>query len=199
MIIIELFSRGFFIIPTQSYSAKYKIENIVIATSFNCEIDLKLVSDTFQDAEYHPNQFPGLFFRVIKPKCTILLFHNGKMIITGLKKASDADSIISKTITKLKVIGLEISEIPSSEIVNLVVKLDIHTSIDLNAALLELEHLVYEPEVFPGAIFRLYNPFKCAFLIFSTGKIILTGINKESQIIPAIKALGQELRDKNLL
>lgn len=121
------------------------------------------------------------------------------MIITGLKKSDDANAIINKTIMKLTHIGINITETPVTEIVNLVVNLDLRTTIDLNHALIVLEHLVYEPEVFPGAIYRLYDPFKCVFLIFSTGKVILTGISKEAQIIPAIKALGRELREKDLI
>ena len=67
------------------------IENVVASASVDQPIDLTDVTKKFPDTEWHPDQFPGLVFRLKLPKTATLIFHSGKMVCTGGK--SEAISI----------------------------------------------------------------------------------------------------------
>jgi transcription initiation factor TFIID TATA-box-binding protein len=182
-----------------SHSAKYRIENIVISVNLHATFDLTTISQSYHDAEFNLNRFPGLCIRLTKPKSTILLFKNGKMIITGLKNSQEAITVVDRIITKLKNIGIQIPENPEIKIVNLVISINLQQRINLDKASLLLMDSIYEPEVFPGIILHVDQPIKCVFLLFSSGKVILTGLKKEEDIIPAIKFLGTQLKTTNIL
>jgi len=185
--------------PVKIHSAKYRIENIVISVSFHSEINLEKIAANYQDADFNLNKFPGLCIRITKPKCTLLLFKNGKMIITGLKNSSEAPLVVKRVSEKLAHVGIELDTKPEFKIVNLVVSLNFQHRINLDDASLSLNHSIYEPEVFPGLIFRNLTPITCVFLIFSSGKVVLTGLKQEDDIIPAIKLLGAQLKKKGIL
>src|SRR5574341_155953 len=61
------------------------IENVVASASVDQKIDLNVITQTFPDVEYHPDQFPGLVFRLRSPKTATLIFSSGKMVCTGAK------------------------------------------------------------------------------------------------------------------
>jgi transcription initiation factor TFIID TATA-box-binding protein len=185
--------------PEKKFSAKYKIENVVINSSLNHPIPLDKLSQLYRDLEYNPTKFPGLCIRLRIPKCAILLFSNGKLVITGLKSPNHAVQVLEKLIEKMKALNIEIQEIPKYQVVNFVVSIDLGKKINLDRASLFLGQSIYEPEVFPGLIFRVTEPFASAFLIFSSGKIVLTGLRNEAEIAPSIKAIGKLLKDNNLL
>ena len=181
------------------HSAKFKIQNVVVSGKLHRDIPLKQVTDAYKDAEENLNRFPGICLRFKKPKCAILLFGNGKLVLTGLKFSKDAPIVVERLIHRLNAIGIEIVEKPHLKIVNVVVSLVLsNTTIDLDKASLLLDSSIYEPEVFPGLIYRIAEP-KAVFLIFSSGKVVLTGLKAESQIVPAIKLLGKNLKDLGLL
>lgn len=185
--------------PKNSHSAKYRTENIVISVNLHATFDLSMIAQAYHDAEFNLNRFPGLCIRLSKPKCTILLFKNGKMIITGLKNSQEAPIVVDHIISKLDNIGIQIPDNPEIQIVNLVISINVQQKLNLDKASLLLMDSIYEPEVFPGIILHINNPIKCVFLLFSSGKVILTGLKKEEDIIPAIKFLGTQLKSSNLL
>jgi len=78
------------------------------------------------------------------------------------------------------------------EIQNIVASGDLHTHIDLNMAAIVMEYAMYEPEVFPGLIYRLQDP-KTVFLIFSTGKIVCTGAKNKEIVKEAVRKLNQQV------
>jgi transcription initiation factor TFIID TATA-box-binding protein len=182
------------------YSAKWKIQNVVVSVELKRKLDLKQITEAYKDAEKNMNRFPGICLRLTKPKCAILMFSNGKMIITGLKYTKDAQVVVDKVIERLKHIEIEVKEKPKMEIVNIVISLALSNKyINLDEASLSLMHSIYEPEVFPGLIYRVYEPFKAVFLIFSSGKIVLTGIKAEKNIESAIVHIGKTLKELGLL
>ena len=63
---------------------------------------------------------------------------------------------------------------PTIEIVNVVASASIDQKLDLNKIADKFPDVEYNPEQFPGAVFRLRNP-KTATLLFSTGKMVCTG------------------------
>jgi transcription initiation factor TFIID TATA-box-binding protein len=50
------------------------VENIVASTSFADKLDLDVIAQSLEEAEYEPEQFPGLVYRIKEPKVAMLLF-----------------------------------------------------------------------------------------------------------------------------
>ena len=172
----------------------YKIENVVatVVVEITEKIDLNIIARKHADVEYNPERFPGLVMRILKPKATILIFSTGKMVVTGMRKASEADRVVEKVLKNIRKAGIKVSN-PEITIQNIVASGDLHTNIDLNMAAIVMEYAMYEPEVFPGLIYRMQDP-KTVFLIFSTGKIVCTGAKKKEIVREAVKKLNKEVR-----
>ena len=167
----------------------YKIENVVgtVTVEITEKIDLNQIARRLADVEYNPERFPGLVMRIEKPKATFLIFSTGKMVVTGLRRASEADKVVEKVVKNLKKSGIRVSN-PSIIIQNIVASGNLHTTIDLNMAAIVLDYEMYEPEVFPGLIYRMQDP-KTVFLIFSTGRIVCTGAKNAEVVREAVLKL----------
>ena len=156
------------------------------------KIDLNKIARKFEDVEYNPERFPGLVMRITDPKATFLIFSTGKMVITGLRRADEAGPGVKKVIKSIKKAGIDVSN-PEITIQNIVASGDLHTLIDLNKAAIIMENSMYEPEVFPGLIYRMKEP-KTVFLIFSTGKVVCTGAKDKKFVKEAFLKLNREVR-----
>lgn len=184
---------------SKKHSAKWSIQNVVVSVKLNRDINLKKVTEAYRDAEENMNKFPGICLHLSNPKCAILLFSNGKLVVTGLKDSADAPIVVNKVIERLKNIGITIKNEPDYQIVNIVVSLELSIGyINLDRASLYLDHSIYEPEVFPGLIYRIFDP-RAVFLIFSSGKVVLTGLTDKSQIPGTIRDFGKLLKSHGLL
>ena len=86
--------------------AKIKIENVVASTSLGEELDLQAIALALGGAEYEPEQFPGLVYRIDVPKVVVLLFGSGKLVCTGARKPSDVEEAVEKITQELKAAGL---------------------------------------------------------------------------------------------
>ena len=173
----------------------YKIENVVatVVVEITEKIDLNVIARKHADVEYNPERFPGLVMRILKPKATILIFSTGKMVVTGMRKASEAGKVVEKVLKNIRKAGIKVSN-PEITIQNIVASGDLHTNIDLNMAAIVMEYAMYEPEVFPGLIYRMQDP-KTVFLIFSTGRIVCTGAKRKEIVKEAVRKLNIEVRE----
>ena len=178
-----------------NFKLDYKIENVVatVIMEITEKIDLIKISRKYEDVEYNPERFPGLIMRINEPKATFLIFTTGKMVITGLKRADKASPGVNKVIKYIKKAGINVSN-PEITIQNIVASGDLHTYIDLNMAAILLENTMYEPEVFPGVIYRMRDP-KTVFLIFSTGKVVCAGAKNKKIVRDAFLKLSHEVRE----
>ncbi len=173
----------------------YEIQNVVatVITTIKEKIDLKIIARAYPDIEYNPERFPGLVMRVIKPKATGLIFSTGKMVITGMKRPTEAPSVVSQIITRINKCKISMKE-PIITIQNFVVSGDIKCGIDLNKATVVMDNVMYEPEVFPGLIYRMKEP-KSVLLLFSTGKIVCTGVKDEETVKLVFEKLYRVVRE----
>jgi transcription initiation factor TFIID TATA-box-binding protein len=183
-------------------SLTYVIQNIVVKASLNTErmLDLNKIVGNLQNAEYNPGRFPGLFIRFKHPKCVAIVFRNGKLILTGLKLFDQIDLALTRLVLKFNEIfefHIDINSI-QPKVVNIVITANFYKHINLDLAALKLNNTIYEPEVFPGLIYHSLNPTKSVFLIFSTGKIVFTGVREKKVIKPALVNLGRLLNDEDL-
>jgi len=185
-------------------SLTYTVQNIVVKADLNLSSDLNLdlekISEKINNVEFDKNRFPGLFLRILDPKCVAIIFRNGKMILSGLKSFNDVDIIIARVVAELKgkvKINIDIKSI-KSEVVNIVITANLYDKIDLDLAAVKLENIVFEPEIFPALIYKSKTPVKCTFLVFNNGKIVLTGVREKESIEPALVNFGKLLKKKEL-
>jgi transcription initiation factor TFIID TATA-box-binding protein len=183
-------------------SLTYTIQNIVVKTALDVGefLDLNKISRKIQNTGYNSERFPGLFARIRNPKCVIIIFKNGKLILTGLKSFHHIKLALTRLILKLNQVftyNIDINSI-QLKIVNIVITANFFKGINLNLAALKLENCIYDPEVFPGLVYHSLKPSKSVFLIFSSGKIVFTGVNKKKYIEPALVNLGRLLSGKKL-
>lgn len=173
----------------------YKIENVVgtVVTDIIKPVDLNLIAAHDESVQYNPERFPGLVMRIEKPRGTALIFSTGKMVITGLRAASEANKVVQKIIKNIKKVGIEMKN-PVITVQNIVASGDLHTNIDLNMATVVMDDAMYEPEVFPGLIYRMQDP-KTVFLVFSTGRIVCTGAKTKQTVREAVLKLNKYVRE----
>lgn len=174
------------------------VENVVATASLGQKLDLIAIMKAFRNVEYRPKKFPGLVFRLKRPKTATLLFSTGKMVCTGAKSEKLARSAIRKVVRELKNSGIIILGTPKVEIQNIVASADIHGKVDLEAAADVLENVMYEPEQFPGLIYRMGDP-KVVILIFTSGKLVCTGGKSAEMVDVAVARLHGILEDYDLI
>jgi transcription initiation factor TFIID TATA-box-binding protein len=177
------------------FNASIKIQNIVACAKLNQKFDLNSIVKGNPFVHYNPKKFPGLVFRLKKPQTAILIFSTGKMVCTGAKSEKKAFKAITKVIKELKKSGIIIPGKPEIEIVNIVASADLLGKIELEDVAYTLKKTMYEPEQFPGLIYRMDKP-KVVILIFATGKLVCTGAKKEADVYEAVENLRQQL-EKN--
>ncbi|MDD3178093.1 MAG: TATA-box-binding protein [Candidatus ainarchaeum sp.] len=176
--------------------SNYTIVNLVASSNLGQTLDLYNLAAAIPDVEYEPEQFPGAIFKLKEPKVSLLLFKNGKIIISGASSEKDIVAGIKKA---TKLIGeieknVKIKASPKYEIVNLVATSSLNKTIDLFQAAVTLDDIEYEPEQFPGAIIRLYNP-KITLLLFKNGKLICAGAKSEDDINKSVNKIKKLLKD----
>lgn len=169
-----------------------RIENIVATVILEHGIDLDAVETKIPSITFKPDQFPGLIFRLDKPKATALIFRSGKMVVTGTKSTLELVEAVKRIIRILIRHGIEISGKPRIQIQNIVASGDIGALVNLEKAAYLLEDSMYEPEQFPGLIHRMRSP-RVVLLIFSSGKMVITGAKEESEVRAAVEKIAKEL------
>jgi len=174
------------------------IQNIVASVSLNQRINLQEIVEKFPQTEYNPSVFPGLVFRLKKPKTATLIFGTGKMVCTGAKSEKESRSAVEKVVKELRSQGIVINEKPEVKIQNIVASAELGGEIDLESLVFKLNKVMYEPEQFPGAVFRMDEP-KVVFLIFSAGKLVCVGAKKEEQVYAAVDNIQKLLEEKDLI
>ena len=174
------------------------IENVVASASVDQKIDLNVITQTFPDVEYHPDQFPGLVFRLKSPKTATLIFSSGKMVCTGAKSEEQAIKAVRSVVQKLRKGGIKIKKDAVIVIQNIVASASLGGKIHLEQAARTLPRSMYEPEQFPGLIHRMLDP-KTVILLFASGKLVCTGAKKESEVYRAVHNLHTLLEEKELM
>jgi transcription initiation factor TFIID TATA-box-binding protein len=175
-----------------------RVENVVASATLDQRINLNAIVRGNPGVEYDPDKFPGLIFRIKRPKTAILIFTTGKMVCTGAKSSKEAKRAIKKVVRELKKSGIIIIGKPKIEIVNIVASGNLGGLIDLERSAYSLGKTMYEPEQFPGLIYRVNDP-KVVFLIFASGKIVCTGARKEEDVYKTVETLHQDLEKNDLI
>ena len=175
-----------------------EIVNVVASASLDQKLDLLAIMRVFRNAEYNPKRFPGLVFRLKRPKSATLIFNTGKMVCTGSKSEKLARSAVHKVVRELKDKGIVILNKPKIVIQNMVASANLHGKIDLETSADVLDNVMYEPEQFPAIIYRMPDP-KTVLLLFASGKIVCTGAKSEEMVYESVTKIYEILIDYELL
>jgi transcription initiation factor TFIID TATA-box-binding protein len=167
----------------------------VASTSLGTELDLSTIAISLDGSEYDPEQFPGLIYRLKEPKTATLLFRSGKVVCTGAKSLDQVKLAIEKVIKHIEKAGIHIKNEPKITVQNIVATSDLGQKINLNAIAISLglEKVEYEPEQFPGLVYRPDVP-KVVLLLFGSGKVVCTGARKPQDVEDAVDKITIELR-----
>jgi transcription initiation factor TFIID TATA-box-binding protein len=171
-----------------------KIQNIVATTSLGKNVPLTKLAKTIPNTEYNPEQFPGLVLRVKEPKSAVLVFSSGNLVCTGTKSIAQVKLVIEQVIKTLKKINVNITDKPKITVQNIVASGNIDMQLNLNYLALELENTEYEPEQFPGLVYKLIEP-NATFLLFSNGKLVCTGTKNNQQLNDSMEQLIAHLKE----
>lgn len=174
------------------------VENVVASVTLDQKIDLLDIMKVFRTVEYRPKQFPGLVFRIKRPKTATLIFASGKMVCTGAKSERMAVRVVHKVVRELKNKEIIKEGNPKIVIQNIVASANLHGKIDLETAADIMDNVMYEPEQFPGLIYRMQTP-KVVMLLFASGKLVCTGAKHEDMVKEAVGKFNVLLKDYELL
>jgi transcription initiation factor TFIID TATA-box-binding protein len=174
------------------------IQNVVASATLNQKVDLNAIVKSFPGVEYRPEQFPGLVFRLKRPKTATLIFTTGKMVCTGAKSEQEARRAVMTVVKELKKGGIIIIGKPELKVQNIVASASLGGRIDLEQAVSRLVNTMYEPEQFPGLIYRMDEP-KVVILIFASGNLVCTGAKKEQYVYDAVHKLHRILEEQQLI
>lgn len=161
--------------------------------NLGCQLDLRKIALNARNCEYNPRRFAAAIIRIREPKTTALVFSSGKMVCTGAKSEEFCLQAAKKFSKTIKKIGFKV-QFKDFKIQNVVASCDFKISINLEGLALEHDKFSqYEPELFPGLIYRMGKP-KLVMLIFVSGKVVFTGAKTRAEIFEAFRLIEPVLR-----
>ena len=177
-----------------------KIENIVASAKVTDSLDLPTLASQLKDAEYNKKRFPGVVLRMQDPKIAALVFGSGKVVLTGAKSIDSLSRGLEILADQLRALNIDIPDNPTYKVQNIVTSADLGTPINLNkiAVGFNLDKIEYEPEQFPGLVYRLDDP-KVVVLLFGSGKLIITGGKVPEDARRAVQRILSELSNLGLI
>jgi transcription initiation factor TFIID TATA-box-binding protein len=173
--------------------SSYKVQNIVATASLGKPVPLTKLAKTNPNTEYNPETFPGLVLRVKEPKSAVLVFSSGNLVCTGTKSTTQVNRVIQEVIRQLKKINVKITAKPKVTVQNIVASGTINLKLNLNFLALEMQNTEYEPEQFPGLVYKLLEP-NATFLLFSNGKLVCTGTKNKKELDRSMDLLLKNLK-----
>lgn len=185
---------------TGSPESSLRIENIVASAKISDSLNLPQIASSIKDAEYNKKRFPGVVIRMQDPKIAALVFGSGKVVLTGAKSMESLTRGLDILGELLRNLEIDITTELSYKVQNIVTSADLGAGINLNkiAVGFNLEKIEYEPEQFPGLVYRLDEP-KVVVLLFGSGKLIITGGKEPEDARRAVLKIVDDLKGLGLL
>ncbi len=178
----------------QGSEFRIKVQNIVAFTVLGKPISLDEMLRKVEDTEWQPEQFPGLVYKIKDPRASALIFSQGKIVCTGTKSLEDLDKAMKKIVSRIRKAGISMPTKYNTKVENIVASTKVTGDISLEEIAAVLENSEYEPEQFPGLVYRISEP-RVAFLIFGSGRVIVAGAQSEDDIHRALDRLRSNLAE----
>ena len=172
---------------------KIRVENIVASATLNVIIPLEKIVSKLPGMEYEPEQFPGLVYRMEKPKAAALIFGSGKIVCTGARSITDVKEVFKKVVSIVQSVKVRVPKNYKTQIENIVASARLEAKLNLDKIAFKLENSEYQPEQFPGLVYRIPEP-KVAFLLFGSGKVVCTGGRSVNDVRIAVDKLYIRLK-----
>jgi transcription initiation factor TFIID TATA-box-binding protein len=171
---------------------KMKVQNIVAFTVLGKKISLDEMLQKVEDTEWQPEQFPGLVYKIKDPRASALIFSQGKIVCTGTKSLEDLDKAMKKIVARIRKAGFSMPTKYNTKVENIVASTKVDGDLSLEEIAATLENSEYEPEQFPGLVYRISEP-RVAFLLFTSGRVICAGAQNEADIHRALVKFQENL------
>lgn len=167
----------------------FHLQNVVSTFSLGVTgLDLKYIALKHNFLEFNPQTFAAGTIRLVHPRTTALAFASGNMVCTGGKTELESRYAARKYAMIFQKIGIPVC-FKDFKIQNIVASVEIGQNLKLQEISQEYgPYTTYEPDLFPGLILRSINP-KLVFLLFRSGKIVITGAKNKQQIESTYRAL----------
>ncbi len=182
---------GAFDFSSEALSSDLSIVNLVGTFELGIELDLSQLSDDL-DAKYEPENYPSMVYKA-QNGLSLLVPTSGNAVLVGCQTFEGLKEGLNEFLEKISELGIELDvDISSIEVQNIVAKGHLNQEVDLNALTigLGLENTEYEPEQFPGLIYRIES---VVVLIFGSGNFVITGANNIDSINSAYDNIRKEL------
>lgn len=176
-----------------------QIENVVTSSDLGCNLDLEALSLDLPKSQYNVEQFPGLIYRSTDPKVTILVFRSGKIVCTGSQSIEKTKEALAGLLDEFDELGLEYDD-PEVNVQNIVGVANLDEPLNLNAIAIGfgLENTEYEPEQFPGLVYRMEDHPTVA-LLFGSGKMVITGGKETTDVTGGVEQVYGKLQEFSLI
>ena len=176
------------------------VENIVVSAQIAEKLNIKSLAEKIPDSKYNPEEFPGLILHFEEPKTAALIFSSGKVVCTGAKSLEEAKETVTKLIDEMKKQGIDTPDEIEVITQNIVASADLKKDLQLSSIAkgMLLDSVEYEPEQFPGLVYRIDN-IGAVILLFSSGKMVCTGTKKMDDVHRAIEMMKEKLSSLGVL
>ena len=180
--------------------AEIIVVNVVASASIGKELMLQDIAFQLEGAEYDQDRFPGLIYKLAEPKTAVLIFRSGKVVCTGARSIPDVQVAINKVVDELRVLDMPVKDEPDIVIQNIVATTNLESTLNLIQIAMSLgfENVEYEPEAFPGLVYRMDDP-KVVLLLFGSGKMVCVGAREVNNIKDAVRNIKEELSTAGLM
>jgi len=176
-----------------------KVENVMASIDLHGGIDVEKVASELDFVHYNPSVFPGAVYKMESFGVTFLIFYSGKLVCTGAKSVETIKKATEKLKRTLEAMGMKFRGEPEIQVQNIVAAGDLgFGTLDLDIVALTLPNVEYEPEIFPGMVYRVKNS-RMTVLIFNSGKVVVSGARTEEDIKRAVEELTSEFKKYDLI
>mmetsp|Transcript_18478 Transcript_18478/g.38748 ORF Transcript_18478/g.38748 Transcript_18478/m.38748 type:complete len:302 (-) Transcript_18478:135-1040(-) len=164
-----------------------RIQNMSSTADLGVRLDLKQIALRCRNTEFNPRRFAAVIMRLREPRATALLFSSGRMVVTGTKSSHNSSLATKKFAYILERVGFQPQSYIDFKVQNIVGTVDVGFPIRLEGVVYAHPTFSsYEPELFPGLIYRLVQP-RVVLLIFVSGKVVITGAKKEEDLVEGLR------------
>ncbi|KXA90476.1 hypothetical protein AKJ62_00865 [candidate division MSBL1 archaeon SCGC-AAA259D14] len=173
---------------------EYEIQNVVVRVTYeDSEFDLNRLANLLEETRYDPDIFPGVAYKPSGKEASFLIFSSGKMNCVGAKSIEGAEEAIRELTERIRGVEIGPDVEPNIEVQNIVASLDFERGFDVERIADTFRNVEYEPEVFPGLVFRLSDP-SATLLLFPSGKGVCAGVKSEEDIEKAAERVTEVVK-----
>jgi transcription initiation factor TFIID TATA-box-binding protein len=174
-----------------------EVQNVVVKATFGHRFDLDEIAASLSNVEINPEKYNYIIYRMDNPEVVILIYASGVMVTVSARSKKDSIRAIQNTISRLSELWIRVHPDPEIEVRNILAKVTLPGGVNIELAAMMLEDTMYEPEQFPGLIYKPSEDI--GIIIHHTGNMIVTGAKTEHEMERVVKRSIRCLRKIGVL